>query len=359
MRALQEQVSRGCQVIELYKPMAKSQKPDPMPAGHDPQKHGNSAQWAAVLVAVFLGLCSLVVSVYFHYAESFAKASDEHVTSLIDAKLNPAVYEINAKLSKITSDIASLTTEVGNLKKAVKTLADDQSKETQKIIERFLSAARETKDPQTVSRILSTAASLVAVLQTEKRPAGSEFFASVVQQVDAIQLVDRGELFRQKFKVRLALANYRSRLNTEPPIPKAKAEFQSPSDISLGFSYQIFGTVYLPKNFHLSAAVPLGVALDGEHQPRTQDILTPPSDSLEDNNVSVNGMILIGASQTLDGIDWENVAFINMRIIYRRGSMKLSNVQFINCTFDLPNNQAGARIADYAALGKTVEVRIG
>jgi len=339
--------------------MAKPQKSAPIPASHDPRKHGNLAQIAAVIVAVLIGVCSLVLTVYFHHAESSAKASDEHTNSLIDAKLNPVVNEINDKLSKLTSNIASLTTEVQNLKKAVQTLADNQSKETQKIVERLLGAARETKDPQAVSRILSTAASLLAVLQTEKQPAEPEFFETVVRRVDAIHSVDSEELFRQKFNVRLALASYRSRLNPEPPIPKAKAEFQSLSDVNRGFSYQIFATVYLRKNFSLSAAVPLGVALDGTRQPRRQDILTPPSHSLEDNNISVNGMILVGASQTLDGIDWENVAFINMKIIYRGGSVKLSGVRFINCTFDLPNNQDGARIANYAALDAAGEFMVG
>src|SRR5712691_13370265 len=70
-------------------------KPPSTSTGHDPQKHGNWAQWAAVSVAVLIGLCNAGLTVHYHHEDSSATASDEHSNTLINAKLAPAVNEIN------------------------------------------------------------------------------------------------------------------------------------------------------------------------------------------------------------------------------------------------------------------------
>jgi hypothetical protein len=186
MQALKSNPFNGCKVVEFKKPMVKPQNPASATTGHDPQKHGNLAQWAAVGVALVIGVCSVVLTVYFHYADSSAKASDDHSNRLIDAKVNPAVKEINDNLTRLTGDIATLTTKTGNLQKAVETLADNQSKETQKLVERFLRAAREAKTPQVATRLLDAAASVVSVLKNEKRPASQEFFQSSIEALNQV-----------------------------------------------------------------------------------------------------------------------------------------------------------------------------
>jgi hypothetical protein len=60
-------------------------------------------------------------------------------------------------------------------------------------------------------------------------------------------------------------------------------------------------------------------------------------------------MTFVGASQTLDGIHWENVIFINTRVKYLGGEVALNKVLFVNCTFELPQGPRGEKIANYVA----------
>lgn len=64
----------------------------------------------------------------------------------------------------------------------------------------------------------------------------------------------------------------------------------------------------------------------------------------------VQGTVLRGGKQRLDGFEWLDVTFIGTQISYEGHDVKLVNVKFINCTFALPPTEAGARVADYAAL---------
>lgn len=73
-------------------------------SAHDPQKHGNYAQWAAVVVAFF----SFGLTIYYH--RTSPPVSDDHINQLIAAheKANPPVSDehintlIDQKLTPIT-----------------------------------------------------------------------------------------------------------------------------------------------------------------------------------------------------------------------------------------------------------------
>ena len=68
------------------------------------------------------------------------------------------------------------------------------------------------------------------------------------------------------------------------------------------------------------------------------------------DNIVVESSVVRGGRQTLDGVRWRNVAFVGTRIRYMGGGVELSNVRFINCTFDLPEIRHAAQVAEYAAL---------
>lgn len=60
-----------------------------------PQYLGTIAQWVGGLA----GVCAVFLTLYFHYAETASRSADEHVNSLIDAKL----AKVMDKLDGITS----------------------------------------------------------------------------------------------------------------------------------------------------------------------------------------------------------------------------------------------------------------
>ncbi len=108
MQAVVEQSSASPRVIVFPAPMGKP-KPKPAPQqrpdasqGFHPPTHGNYAQWAAVFAALVFGVVNLGLTVYFHQAESASKSSDEHLNSLIDAKLSPITQKLNELSEKIS-----------------------------------------------------------------------------------------------------------------------------------------------------------------------------------------------------------------------------------------------------------------
>lgn len=92
--------------------------------------------------------------------------------------------------------------------------------------------------------------------------------------------------------------------------------------------------------------------VDATLMPETSEILLPPSTRVLADGVRVAGLTFAGASQTLDGIRWENVTFIGTRLRYEGGEISLENVRFVNCTFGFSTDERGARLADAIALGQ-------
>lgn len=64
----------------------------------------------------------------------------------------------------------------------------------------------------------------------------------------------------------------------------------------------------------------------------------------------LDGTIIKSGRQTLDGFEWRNVTFVGTHIFYKGGAVKLEGARFVNCTFDLPPDTKGAKLAQYVAL---------
>jgi hypothetical protein len=64
----------------------------------------------------------------------------------------------------------------------------------------------------------------------------------------------------------------------------------------------------------------------------------------------IENVIVKGGQQGLDGFDWKGVTFVGTRISYLGSPVSLEDVRFVNCTFDLPRTQRGAKLAEYVAL---------
>jgi hypothetical protein len=103
----------------------------------------------------------------------------------------------------------------------------------------------------------------------------------------------------------------------------------------------------------LNPATAKGTYIDATLMPETAEIILPPATRLFVDDVHVEGLTFEGASQTLDGIHWKNVTFINTRLRYEGGEVSLSNVRFVRCTFGISTDERGARLASAIALGQT------
>jgi hypothetical protein len=96
-----------------------------------------------------------------------------------------------------------------------------------------------------------------------------------------------------------------------------------------------------------------GTLLDATNMPLRSEILEPPMSRLFTDNVHVEDLTIVGATQTLDGIHWKNVTFIGTRLRYEGGELDLNNVHFIHCLFGFEANERGARVATAIARGET------
>ena len=110
--------------------------------------------------------------------------------------------------------------------------------------------------------------------------------------------------------------------------------------------YRITRGLAVPGPVHLLST---GAVLNGTEIPTGVDILNPTTRS-SSNGVVVQGLILMGASQTLDGIVWQDTVFVNTKIRYLDGDLKLIHVRFVNCTFQITGSGRAEEFANYVAL---------
>lgn len=118
----------------------------------------------------------------------------------------------------------------------------------------------------------------------------------------------------------------------------------------------VYGPISLPANTTFDVGRAHGNILDATLMADDAEILLPPASRMTSDGVRVRDLTLKGASQTLDGIYWENVTFVGTRLRYDGGEISLHNVRFINCTFGMPPNERGARLASAIALGQSTVV---
>jgi len=126
MQAPKSSISANCRVIKFPNPM-----PEPIntaPSGHDPQKHGNTAQIVSAIGTIFAILLSALNMYLFFSSRSGdkqAQISDEHVNTLIENKLRPAITGITADTEKKLEPLGALTADVSKLNGQVPELATE------------------------------------------------------------------------------------------------------------------------------------------------------------------------------------------------------------------------------------------
>lgn len=222
---------------------------------------------------------------------------------------------------------------------------------------------------------LDRAASMIEAARVASRTSSPDFFDVASGSLDRVLQPhpENARLFEHVTTARIDLAQLRSALSAgtgapesnalattaRGPVPSSASNGRpgaSPSvhDASAtGAGIAIASPRGVASNTVLDPSVLGGDTIDATLMPETLEILLPPSTRLFVDNVRVQNLTIEGAAQTLDGIHWKNVTFVGTRLRYESGELDLQNVHFLRCTFGLPTDQRGARLANAIALGQS------
>jgi hypothetical protein len=270
---------------------------------------GTIISLTAIVIAVVGWFGSGLFKYYLDHRNGGFNAS---VNGLIDAKLTLP----NAKLGELGERLARVEGKLDTLL-ALKSVALSGQYAKRGNVSLAMKVADDAK-----TYLLSAV--------TAKVPSPPQYFHDAVVTLDEAVVQSHGQtdLLRRLNAFRITLAQYRSGLE---PVPDWTARIRQ----------QKRGVMYI----NGIGGQLIGDEINGEGVTSGNDIqLGPKLGRLSENNRIVNG------SQTLDGIHWRSTIFVGIHIRYKGGEVELTNVMFINCTFDFPPTERGARVANYAAL---------
>ena len=175
------------------------------------------------------------------------------------------------------------------------------------------------------------AATLLETAKEQRIPLPDKYFRDVASQLE--QLGKARAISSDVHAVRVHLAEYHSELQPIPKVHGPEKAVNAPIEPSNAF---MIGRTVLNKT-----------------APGDFFVMKSTVQSL-DRNITVDGPVLRGAvpgvSQTLDGVHWINVVFVNVHIKYEGREVELRNVQFVNCTFEIVDNNRGSQVVNYALL---------
>jgi hypothetical protein len=212
--------------------------------------------------------------------------------------LGGGFWALHVELGKIDTHLSNIDRRSDAFDNALRIRSKSQSGDTQELIKEILSQAKDLSRLgrlDSANKFLAVAARMTARDAQARKPASPEFFQQSVQHLDAMR--SQPQLDQSSHLARLQLALYRSALNT----------------------------------------IDRGAALNNYEA------------GVKPGTV-VNGGSITGGQQILDGVNWSNFTFIDSHIIYRGGPVTLSNVNFVNCTFEVPQSLRGDQFLDLAIL---------
>jgi hypothetical protein len=247
------------------------------------QRHGNSAQWAAVVIAIVLGAFNIGVTFHFRNTENQGKVSDEHLDNKIDAKLSPALTKIESEISQIRSDLALLTGRFNQLD-------EDQRRNSRLQLDKLsnqLTIARAKKQKSNPKMVARLGVDLLEI-------AGSNSDNSAVAWRVANETLS---YYSSIIKIET-----KARYTFRPKDPSLECFISSPE---LGQRISVVGVGFEDCTQHLDP-----IARADRPHPIFRDIL-----------------------------------FKNVTIIYSGGPVTLENIYFENCTFQLESTKPGELLA--------------
>ena len=212
----------------------------------------------------------------------------------------------------------------------------------------------EKNDNANVVKSIDRARAVINTAKDNHVTVPDEYFVKSIEIINDLQHHVSSSASDELFSTRRTLAEYRSSLLPAPQIPGTIGTLPvspgnaiTPATVGGKAVYRITRGLTLPPRIEL---VSDGAFINGSEIPAGEDILKPASLSLSENKNSVRGLNFMGASQTLDGIEWRDVIFYGVKIRYHGKDLRLENVRFVNCVFDAPDDPQGIQLVDYAAL---------
>jgi hypothetical protein len=258
--------------------------------------------------------------------------------------------KIDAVNRDLTAQVGKIDTRATKLESAVKALGDNQSNPLKGLIHDLLAAATNAlpNKPEVAARVISVVDSLLVTMKKERQPAGAEYFRNTVAAINELSdrvprarptgETNRHELASAVYSAKVSLAEYRSALEPTPPIAGLSWVIATPDAAE--------DVVFIGRPLTLDQ-VNFDLTFLGQ---RTGFKVNPPLKGLLSEHVTIENAYIKGGSNVLDGIHWANVVFIGSHIVYRGGEVELRNVRFVNCSFEVPRSDQGAKLVNYAAL---------
>jgi hypothetical protein len=178
----------------------------------------------------------------------------------------------------------------------------------------------------------SDSAKKIAGLVNFARTPENRLDEKVVSQVGE-KLISDSKNDNDSWKAALSLLGYKSFLNTflpsVPTTPNPKEELHTKYNFTWWSGTQ-------PPRFFVFGVAPL------EQAAQLQKIGEPLT---TDKNEGNSFILVDGGAVLIDGYQFKNVIFRNARITYHGGPLVMENVYFLNCTFDIPQQNNGQQLA--------------
>jgi hypothetical protein len=209
---------------------------------------------------------------------------------------------LDSKFSAIDSKLGDTNTKIVKLQGAVNTLSAEQPEWIKNLIQQLIAVAQVKAgqgDTASAIQAAKTVAVLLGVERREKKPANDPFFLQTLAGLDTLQSSKPiPNIKAAALEAKLALANYRSSLESVPP------------NFSGSARHIVNGAVFTHNYFE-------------------------------------------NAIVELDGRVWIDNTFVNSRIIYHGGPVEMQGTRFVNCTFEVTKSGSGwaDRLLEYAIVG--------
>lgn len=278
---------------------------------------------------------------------------------------------IGGQVSRLSQTIESSDRRMARIETAVHVLADTQDERTRRMVDQALTVAQNSADSSVellgaVKELVSSGdtvkateavgdvRTLILTARELKTPAPLGYFASVTTTLDSLGPVANQDVAREIFATRVALAEYHSALEVSPEFPDKVVALESSPDQPVDASKFAGGAVnrattqlFVPAQMHVEST---GAVIDGSELEAGLELLRPRTTFAQGGN-SISGLVLKGVTQSLDGAEWKDVVFVNARVRYRGGPMKLDHVRFVNCTFEVSQSDGGTQFAKNVTMG--------